>query len=77
MRYRCLDRTAGKLMLRPDRACSVIMVCFLLHNLARRSNFYGQELPPTPPMAQDEDSVAENDQRGQEIRAQLIVNNFN
>jgi hypothetical protein len=43
MRFRCLDRTAGKLMLSPERSCNVIISCFILHNISRKYNFFGSQ----------------------------------
>ena len=36
MRFRCLDRTAGKMMFNPERACKVIMACIILHNFSKQ-----------------------------------------
>jgi hypothetical protein len=43
MRFRCLDQTAGKLMFSPERACNIIVSCFILHNISRKHNFFGSE----------------------------------
>ncbi len=44
MRFRCLDRTAGKLMLSPERSRNVIISCFILHNIWRKYNFFGSQI---------------------------------
>ena len=36
MRFRCLDSSAGMLMFSPERACRVIISCFILHNITRK-----------------------------------------
>ena len=78
MRFRCLDSTAGKLMFRPERACRVIIACFVLHNMARRKNFYGETLPSLPSSPEEEDTTQgePTSGAGQEIRANLILNTF-
>jgi hypothetical protein len=43
MRFRCLDKTAGKLMFEPSRACKIITSCLILHNISRSRNFFGEQ----------------------------------
>ncbi len=43
MRFRRLDKTAGKLMFEPSRACKIITSCFILHNISRSRNFFGEQ----------------------------------
>nr|XP_055036504.1 putative nuclease HARBI1 isoform X2 [Misgurnus anguillicaudatus]XP_055042372.1 putative nuclease HARBI1 isoform X2 [Misgurnus anguillicaudatus]XP_055063138.1 putative nuclease HARBI1 isoform X2 [Misgurnus anguillicaudatus]XP_055075733.1 putative nuclease HARBI1 isoform X2 [Misgurnus anguillicaudatus] len=33
-RWRCLDRTGGMLLYRPDKVCRIILACGVLHNVA-------------------------------------------
>ncbi|KAJ8015615.1 hypothetical protein DPEC_G00027950 [Dallia pectoralis] len=35
-RWRCLDRTGGMLLYRPDKVCRIILACGMLHNVAHR-----------------------------------------
>ncbi|XP_045076311.1 putative nuclease HARBI1 [Coregonus clupeaformis] len=35
-RWRCLDRTGGMLLYRPDKVCRIILACGVLHNVAHR-----------------------------------------
>ncbi|XP_054155561.1 putative nuclease HARBI1 [Oppia nitens] len=74
MRFRCLDWTAGKMMFRPKRAVNVIIACFVLHNIAQKMHFYGEQA------VGHEDDTTNDDlpynsgtaNRGLEIRANLL-----
>nr|XP_008278996.1 PREDICTED: uncharacterized protein LOC103356573 [Stegastes partitus] len=35
-RWRCLDRTGGVLLYRPEKVCRIVMACGVLHNVAHR-----------------------------------------
>ena len=78
-RYRCLDQTAGKLLFSPERSCYVIIACVLLHNMATRHNFYGEDISeltdtnadPDPPSAMSPTNI------GRDVRANILVNYFN
>ncbi|MBN3303577.1 HARB1 nuclease, partial [Amia calva] len=34
--WRCLDRTGGMLLYRPDKVCRIVLTCGVLHNVAHR-----------------------------------------
>ncbi|KAL6489079.1 hypothetical protein MHYP_G00028200 [Metynnis hypsauchen] len=35
--WRCLDRTGGMLLYRPEKACRIVRACGVLHNVAHRT----------------------------------------
>ncbi|XP_046874255.1 putative nuclease HARBI1 [Hypomesus transpacificus] len=45
-RWRCLDRTGGMLLYRPEKVCQMIRACAVLHNMAQLQNV------PLPPGAE-------------------------
>jgi len=46
-RFRCLDKSAGNLLLAPERACKVITSCFILHNFAKMHKLADPEMDIT------------------------------
>ncbi|KAL6488228.1 hypothetical protein MHYP_G00019690 [Metynnis hypsauchen] len=36
-RWRCLDRTGGMLLYRPEKVCRIVRACGVLHNVAHRT----------------------------------------
>ncbi|KAL6466333.1 hypothetical protein MHYP_G00241370 [Metynnis hypsauchen] len=36
-RWRCLDRTRGMLLYRPEKVCRIVRACGVLHNVAHRT----------------------------------------
>ena len=78
MRFRCLHSTGGKLRISPKRACYVIIACCILHNIARKHNFYG-EIYTDFPLAESttESNPLNDDIRARDIRANILFNNFN
>ncbi|XP_026090023.1 putative nuclease HARBI1 [Carassius auratus] len=50
-RWRCLDRTGGMLLYRPDKVCRIVLACGVLHNVAHRHGIPLGEVaaPPDDP----------------------------
>ena len=61
----------------PERACKIIVACFVLYNIARRKNYYGEELQNIQFNEDIEERNENLNNRGNDIRAQLIANHFN
>ncbi|XP_059915803.1 putative nuclease HARBI1 [Gadus macrocephalus] len=71
-RWRCLDRSGGMLLYRPEKVCPIVMACGVLHNVAHR---HGIPLPEqhNPPLEEpDAGPVNCNPPRGA-IRARQNV----
>ncbi|XP_059915793.1 putative nuclease HARBI1 isoform X3 [Gadus macrocephalus] len=71
-RWRCLDRSGGMLLYRPEKVCHIVMACGVLHNVAHR---HGIPLPEqhNPPLEEpDAGPVNCNPPRGA-IRARQNV----
>ncbi|XP_002933847.1 putative nuclease HARBI1 [Xenopus tropicalis] len=76
-RFRCLDKTGGALMYKPEKVCQIIFCCCILHNFAllhKENMEIAQDLTP-----QSEDVIEPNSEINQEgvlIRRQLIRDFF-
>jgi len=46
-RFRCLDKSGGTLLYKPDKTCRIVVACFVLHNYCTRHNI------ATPPQVVD------------------------
>ena len=71
-RWRCLDRSGGMLLYRPEKVCHIVMACGVLHNVAHH---HGIPLPEqhNPPLEEpDAGPVNCNPPRGA-IRARQNV----
>ena len=78
MRFRCLDTTAGKLMFTPERVCRVVLACAILHNIARKHNFFGESTAELlTDVNNDVNQSSNEDISGRRVRAQLIETVFN
>ncbi|XP_062373197.1 putative nuclease HARBI1 [Sardina pilchardus] len=51
-RWRCLDRSGGVLLYRPEKVCRIVMACGVLHNVAHQ---HGVPLPVNVPAPDDLD----------------------
>jgi hypothetical protein len=77
MRFRCLDRSAGQLMLCPERCCLVIISCFVLHNISKNYNFFNCVDSQTEPIIETEimnESIQSLEARN--IRDEIVLRHF-
>lgn len=40
MRFRCIDRSGGTLLFRPEKACEIVTACVVLHNICLKNNVH-------------------------------------
>jgi hypothetical protein len=77
MRFRCLDRSAGQLMLCPERCLLVITSCFILHNISKNYNFFETiytETEETDETESNAEVIHSNEARN--IRDIIVPQNF-
>lgn len=75
-RWLCLSRAGGTLQYRPEKVCSMVMACCVLHNLAIRRGVPLQDPPrPDDPMHDEErceEGLAPANAFAMRIRAGII-----
>lgn len=78
MRFRCIDRSGGTLLFRPERACRIVTACVVLHNICINNNVPVPRNRNNYRIFQQSDNVifqgVNND--GAEVRRRLIQTRF-
>lgn len=78
MRFRCIDRSGGTLLFRPERACGIVTACVVLHNICIKNNVHVPRNINNYRVFQQPDNViyqgVNND--GAEVRRRLIQTRF-
>ncbi|XP_041420063.1 putative nuclease HARBI1 [Xenopus laevis] len=76
-RFRCLDKTGGFLIYKPEKVCQIIFSCCILHNYALLHKEHIEVASDLSPQIDDIiDHNRENNVEGVLIRRQLISNYF-
>ncbi|CAJ1057881.1 putative nuclease HARBI1 [Xyrichtys novacula] len=68
-RWRCLDRSGGMLLYRPEKVCRIVMACGVLHNVAQLHHIPMAEQHVAP----NDDPAADGGMRADPCRAAVLA----
>ncbi|XP_041830093.1 putative nuclease HARBI1 [Melanotaenia boesemani] len=75
-RFRCLDRTGGALLYSPEKVSQIVIVCCMLHNVAKRHGMEHGAMDEERQETDDNHGPQQPDVAGQQTRITLIRNVF-
>lgn len=77
-RFRCLDKSGGTLLYKPEKVCRIVVACFVLHNYCTRQNIAAPLQVPDAVMEEAVNTSISGEAIGSavDLRRHLIENVF-